>query len=341
MIRALLFVLCLAFLCTESAPAQVAVHPERLEVVVPEGQTASQFVTITNTGSQARTFCLDFDRPAERSAFGCGPAGEEMFRVGRDDLPVSYWDPYSVTTTPDGRVFVSEYVGHRRTFELRPDLTYVDHFPQPRVSELGTSIVTGITHNDDTGTLWWTHWEQQGLDIRRIMLIEGDLDGVVTGRRIVLPRVPGQGPFPYGFGTGTRYEPALKRYYYHDENNQTIWAVDTLGQPIDGYPVTQTAYPNGELSRGPNLVTDGRDPLSVRLEVPIVLNGHNVITRLAVVTPDGRPTFQETPLPFPRPGGSPSESMDGVAARSRIDPNGVIYVPYSDFGGRGHTVHAL
>src|SRR5690554_6752278 len=185
-----------------SAPvrAQLTVEPESLHVVAEQHATETRTVRtvrLTNTGNAALTFCLSFDRPLQRfsgslrlsdDALGeaCGPYGEVLALVDREAVPATFWDPYGLAMTPDGRLFVAEYSNFPlQSYELTPALEFVRSFPQPEVEEVANNAVTtGVTYRSDTETLWWLNVEDSGFTVIRALLLEGDLDGVPTGRRI-------------------------------------------------------------------------------------------------------------------------------------------------------------
>ena len=116
--------------------------------------------------------------------------------MDREGLPGCCADPYGSTMTPDGRLFAAEGNGGR-TIELDAALNVVRVFDHPEVAELAPFPATGgVAYNADTETLWWLNIEAQGFTLHRALLLEGDLDGVPTGRRIELP-VADTAPPPY------------------------------------------------------------------------------------------------------------------------------------------------
>ena len=84
-----------------------------------------------------------------------------------------------------------------RTFELTPRLEVVRSFVHPTLNEAVFSFPTtsGITYNPDTASVWWMNVEFDRIGsfpvVVRVLLLEGDLDGVATGRRIEVPFVGG------------------------------------------------------------------------------------------------------------------------------------------------------
>jgi len=317
-----------------SAPAwsQVTTAPDSLRVTLPQGQEATLAVTLSNAGAAAILFCLDFDRPLQREnwsslGLGCGVPGELLDVFDEGDLGDN-WDPYGITMTPDGRIFVAEY-GRGSTYEFTAALTYVREFQHPRVAELAPFPVTvGVTHNEDTNTLWWTNAEESGSGLHRVLLLEGTFDGVATGRRIELP-IPPVGPPPTntGYPVGAAYDAATKRFYYADALRDELWAVDTLGVVVAGYPVTLAAYPAGRLGNDVD-VHGGSEggPEGVRIEVAVGLLFDLQYDRIVVTDPSGSDLGVETPLTTLTGG---SGGPKGASVRSLLDPNSVMYVPFS------------
>jgi hypothetical protein len=331
-----------ALLLAGAAPAraQVTAAPESLRVVLPQGQEATVSVTITNGGAAPVPFCLDFDRPLQRSAsgslgVGCSPPGEVLAVFDEANLGGN-WDPHGITMTPDGRVFLAEYA-RGETFEFTADLELVSHFPHPSVNELGPFPRTdGVTYNADTGTLWWTNAEVSGLELHRIMLLEGTLGGKPTGRRIELPIPPGPPPTNSGYPKGAAYDPAAARFYYVDGVRQELWAVDTLGVVPPGYPVRLARYPSAYVGNGVDAHGAGGGVEGVRLEVLVGLQFDNQYDRVVVTDAAGRNLGAETPLTaLTSAQGGPA----GSSVRSRVDPNGVVYVPY--FADQNYGVAAV
>jgi len=231
-------------------------------------------------------------------------------------------------------VFVAEQVGALRPYELTADLAYVSRFQSPTVAELAIPYTVGVTYNTDTGTLWWTNAEVDGFDIRRILLLEGTLEGVATGRRIEIP-VPPTGPPPSnsGYPKGASYDPATRRYYYVDGLRNELWAIDTLGVVAPGYPRLVDAYPSAYLGNAVDALGGAAGgPEGVRLEIPLGLVIDNDYDRVVVTDSVGTNLAQETTLAamwaegwFPV----------GSTARSRLDPNGVMYATFTGGGPEG------
>jgi hypothetical protein len=142
--------------------------------------------------------------------------------------------------------------------------------------------------------------------------------------------VPEPGPPPYNTGApvGATYDPATGRFYYVDALLDNVWAADTTGAVLPGYPRTLAARPGAYLGNSADAhggadPAEGGDPAGVRIEV---LAGPVDTEYDAVVVTDevGRDFGVETPLPvFPGNG-----YARGWSARSRWDPNGLMYATY-------------
>ncbi len=107
--------------------AQPTVEPQSLSVSLPQYETVTRTVTVTNTGSNGLTFCVTFDRSLQRdgltlrlneelSGTACGEYGEVLYRLDDEDVDESGWGPSYITMTPDGRVFTHQSGGLNRTF---------------------------------------------------------------------------------------------------------------------------------------------------------------------------------------------------------------------------------
>jgi hypothetical protein len=324
------YALVLLILLCAPATAQIHVEPDSLVATLRAGETVTLYVRMTSASAQS--YCLDFDRPLQRSMAGCGPPGELLFVVDRAAIGHA-WRPYGTTMLPDGRVFVSDYAAAQRTYELDQNLNYVRHFQHPTVAQLASFPETlGVTYNSDTGTLWWTNLEAQGHTVRRTMLLEGDLNGVPTGRRIILPLIPANPPWNYGAAAGTTYDAATKRYYYIEHGNNTLSAVDTLGQMVEGYPVQQDHYPSVNLVNGMDAHAGEAGEEGLRAELLFSLPGSQ---RRRIMTTDARGHYLgEFPLPVVYDN-STGPGAQGSPLRSRTDPNGIMYIPFVDFDNAG------
>ncbi len=335
-----------------AAYAQLAVEPSALSAAVPQGETATRTVTLTNTGSKALAFCLNFDRPLQRaeglarlsdSALGsaCGAYGEVLLSIDRSGLPGCCASPYGLTMTPDGRLFAAE--SHTDlTYELDAALGYVRMFEHPMVAELEPfPATTGLTYNPDTETLWWLNIESGGSAVYRALLLEGELDGTPTGRRVELPiGAPDVPPDGRALPVGLAYDAARGRFYYTDIRSETIWAVDTLGLVAAGYPVTLEVYPDISLGFGLDAHSTNEDAVGIRFEVGTNIPGLPRVRR--IVTAGG---FGEDPAPAPAEplvtplnlplAGTEDGGMGGEPVRSRLDPNGVLFFPWGDFDNSG------
>jgi hypothetical protein len=322
-----------ALLLSAPAAAQLHVEPDSLVATLRAGETVTLYLRMTSPGAQS--YCLDFDRPLQRSMAGCGPPGELLSVVDRAAIGHT-WGPYGTTMTPDGRLFVANIYssgGQYLTYELDQNLNYVRHFRHPTVAQLASFPETlGVTYNSDTGTLWWTNHEAQGHTVRRTMLLEGDLNGVPTGRRIIMPLIPASPPWNYGVAVGTTYDAATKRYYYVDMVHHVICAVDTVGQMVEGYPVQQDHYPSVYLANGMDAHAGEAGEEGLRAELLFILPGN---PRRRIMTTDARGHYLgEFPLP-PAYDASSGPGAQGSPLRSRTDPNGIMYIPFVDFGNSG------
>jgi DNA-binding beta-propeller fold protein YncE len=301
---------------------------------VPQGQESAEPILLSTSATET-PYCLDFDVPLQRAVTtdigaGCASPGELLAWVDQAGIGFN-WNPYSIAMTADGRVFAAEF--GLRTYELTQALGYVTRFRTPTVAELTPfASVVGIAYNEDTETLWWTNAEVDGFDVRRILLLEGTLSGVPTGRRIEVP-IPPTGPPPVNTGhpVGAAYDPATQRYYYLDALRDELWAIDTLGVVETGYPRTLEAYPSAYLGNAGLDAFGGAagGPEGVRIEVPVGLFLDNDYDRVVLTDSNGSNLAQETSLAAMWAQGF----YPNAAVRSRLDPNGVMYVTFS--GGPG------
>jgi len=333
-----------------AAWAQLAVEPETVAVSVAQGETAMRTLMLTNTGSAALVFCLSFERPLQRTgstarlsadALGgaCGSYGEVLALVDTSAIEAPSWNPYGLTMTPEGRLFTAEVVGFpRETYELTPSLEVVRAFEHPVVEEVDGAATGGVTYDAATGTLWWLNVEGGGFTVERALLVEGDLDGMPTGRRIEIP-VAETAPPPAETGApgGLSYDPVQQHFFFIDSANETIWVVGTLGSAVEGYPVLMEAYPGVSLGRGLNALPTS-EPEGLRIELTISPPGPPP-PRLVVVGRYGEDTAPgaeplETPLLDPLTGTNDGD-IGGEAVRSVLDPNGVLYYPWSEFQNAG------
>ena len=371
-----LLILTLAALLGGTARAQLATDPAGLSVTVPQHETATRTVTLTNTSDAPLAFCVTFDRPLQRvagqtrlasAAAGggapCGPYGEVLHRYDEEDLEndteFGGWGPYSIVMTPDGRLFTAESGGLDRTFELTPELQYVGAFVHPIVAEFEPFPSSpGVTHDpegasgdgSDDGTLWWINVERTGGGnsiTRRILLLEGDFDGTPTGRRIEI--VPPDEPLADFKVAGLSYDVATDRFYFlgvsgdsQDPANWRFWAVGRDGNVPEGYPFRPEPYPDG-LVLGPDAHggaaggpggTPGAE--GIRLEAGVFVPFGPGFDRIVVVDRWGNSQGHEleTPVPPDLFEGN-GAGIQGNPLRSRIDPNGVMYMTFVNFDTAG------
>ena len=350
------------------ANAQITVEPQSLSAMVEQYATETRTVTLTNDSAEALTFCLSFDRPLQRSAgtlrladeaaaiagAPCGPYGEVLHRIDRDDVDESGWLPFGLAMTPDGRLFMSSISLLHRTFELTLDLEYVRFFEHPFVDEVGLRDDTqGITFDPEGsvegGSLWWLNLESSGNeDLRRALLLEGDLDGNATGRRIEIP-VEHEGTAVWS--TGLSYDAATGLFYYVgflSDGNPTatnrLWAVNRDGVVPEGYPRPQTAYPGRTMGRGVDAhggEEGGAEGVRIETAIQRAPPAYH-FDRVVVLDRwgEGLGAELETPVPAeilgPESGGIQANPL-----RSRLDPNGVMYMTFRGFGNEWNGVVAV
>src|SRR5690606_31825681 len=142
---------------------------------------------------------------------------------------------------------------------------------------------------------------------------------------------------------GLSYDPATDLFYFLGvsdidiSSTRMLWAVGREGALADGYPLRPGPYPPPALISSPDAhggAAGGAD--GVRVEYGAYPQGSLGYDRIAVVDRWGNDegTELETPVPdelFEAAGW-------GVRAnplRSRIDPNGVMYMTFTNFESRG------
>ncbi len=337
--------------------AQLVIEPQSIEVMVPQEETVTQTVTLTNAGAEPLTFCVSFERPLQRAegetrlvegaASGgtpCGEYGEVLHYFDEEDFGAG-WGPVGVVMTPEGRLFTSEVSFLHRTFEFTHDLTLIRSFEHPTVAELVPFPATrGVGYDTESGTLWWMNFERQGGSqggTRRVLLLEGDLDGVPTGRRIQV--APPDDPIDSFDPGGLAYDVATDRFYFlgilgdrQNPDNWRLWAVDRAGTVPEGYPVRPEPYSEGVFN-----IIDAHGgaeggPEGVRVEYGAFPLGAPGNDRIAVVDRWGNSEGEalETPVPsvLLEAGGA---GPNGNPLRSRTDPNGVMYMTFTNFDHTG------
>ena len=342
------------------ALAQLTVEPTSLTVEVEQYATATQTVRLKNMGTETLTFCLSFDRPLQRDgsvlwlskqigSMACGEYGEILYRYDGDnfenDTGGRLPSLYSVTMTPDGRLFTNESGGLNRTFEFTPELEFLRSFEHPHVAEYTPfNSTNGITHEVASGTLWWMNTEREGGQgglTRRVLLLEGSLDGEETGNRIEI--LSQEVPLEFR-AIGLSYDFSRNLFFFtgilgNGDNpaNWALWAVDREGTLADGYPLRPEPYPPPALIGRPD--THGGDEEGadgVRIEYGAYPWGSLGYDRVVVVDRWGvdEGTELETPVPDVLFDGG-GAGINGNPLRSRIDPNGVMYVTFRNFESRG------
>ena len=322
---------------------------------MPQHETVTRTVTLTNTGGATLSFCVTFERPLQREGSAlrfarrreapCGEYGEILHRVDDDDITQWWGRPGGFTMTPEGRLFVE---ADHRTFEFTNDLQLIRSFEHPCVAELTPFCATwGVTYDSKSQTLWWMNGESTYIGnqnvIRRILALEGDLDGVPTGRQINLipPDTPHQ---RFGAG-GLSYDPATDLFYFlgiGDVNNthdtRAVWAVDRNGGFAEEYPIRPEPYPPPALIASPDVHGGAEgEAEGVRMEYAVYPTAEELgYDRVVVVDRWGNDLGRalETPVPdelFEAAGWG----VNGTPLRSRTDPNGMMYIGFANFDHRG------
>jgi len=248
--------------------------------------------------------------------------------------------------TPDGRLFTHESGGLNRTFERTPDLQLVRLFEHPHVGEHTPFNGTwGLTYDTENGTLWWMNGERTGgsnAETRRILLLEGGLDGEETGHRIEI--VPPDTPLEHFGAGGLSYNPATDLFYFlgisdrNDFSTSALWAVDRAGLLAEGYPLRPEPYPLPALFGKPDThggAEGGAEDVRIEFAVfpSVSAPGYD---RVVVVDRWGNSEGEalETPVPDVLFEGW-GAGVNSNPLRSRIDPNGVMYMTFVNFEGRG------
>ncbi len=310
--------------------AQVTVSPAVVEASLPAGQRGEISLTVKNEG----------DAPVDLFAV---PLPEEGVPVDVGELlfstePGVIGDPYDLAMTSEGRLFVARYGGGRGyTWEFTPALDSLRIFENPRVDN--SSFTTGIAWmppddappGHEEGTLWWmdvaVDCDLPHCTVENTLLIEGDLDGHVTGRTIELVTGPGySGPgitYDRGVSFGHEYDAAERLFYYLDTINEDIYAIDLGGEVAQGFPVPETDYDEGaQMSLGGNSL----DISPGYAEMTVTLPQEEREMRVVVTDRQGRNTGVETPLDLLRAPDGVGDVVDveGVL-RSRLDPS-VMYL---------------
>ena len=356
----------LAALLGGPARAQLTVEPASLSATVPQHETTTLTVTLTNTGDTNLTFCVTFDRPLQRvagrfrladnaagGATPCGEYGEVLYYLGEDDVDEPGWSPYGITMTPEGRLFTSSSSGLHRTFELTAELEYVGSFEHPHVAELEPFPATlGVTYDPEGGSgkgngegaLWWMNIERTGgsnARTRRVLLLEGDLSGQPTDQQVEF--VPPDEPLADFYGGGLSYDPATDSFFFlgisgerEDIENWRLWAVDRAGGVPEGYPLRPEPYPAFTFGVPSAHGGAAGGPEGVRIEYGVHPTDALGNDRVVVVDRWGNSqgAALETPVPpdlFEGNGGG----IRGNPLRSRIDPNGVMYMTFVNFDDAG------
>jgi hypothetical protein len=321
-----------AVLTPAAASGQVIVSADSVRVTLAQGSETLVTLDVGSTAPTAFPICIDVMRtgqvhhPPGSLGAGCGPPGEMLLlrRSTGGDWPLAP-APVSLAMVPDGTLYVAD-AGNEHTYVYTSELDFITLFEHPVVEVMAPHSTTyGLTYNRDTDTLWWLNREVSQSTTWRVLLLEGDRNGIATGRRIELPVSDADppGPSTNGLPSAASYDPAEKRYYFLDVLHELLWAVDTLGVTVPGFPMGLQGYPSAGFINGLDVHggEDG-DRNEVRLELPVYLPGEPIWRRVVVTDPDGGDLGLETMLP-PLPW--PDANLSGKALRSRVDPNGVMY----------------
>jgi hypothetical protein len=315
--------------------AQVSVVPAAVEASVPSGQQAMATLTVGNASTDLLSFALSL-APAPSADNPPSEPGEVLF-TSEETASL----PSGITMTPEGRLFVERGGGGaRETLEFSAELDFVREFEHPFFPVPG-SATGGITYRPDAGTLWWLDIIRDCMGstctVEQVLLLEGDFDGEATGRELAVPWADGIGECGSRSAIPTRpaYAADTGRFFWLDNGNDTIWAMDTTGVVIDGYPVSQTDYAGVPQPDNPGgcLVNSGLDAHALGGE-PILetVTGYPLVhprnRQYTVVVLDrwGRNRGAETPLfDLPTPDGFGVVRWIADVVRSQLDPS-VLYL---------------
>ncbi len=338
-----------------SAPAvaQVAVSPGTVSVTLAQGDTARVALTVANVGADTAAFALSL-APVPQAGDPPEPPGTFLFSSAPG---AAVFDPADLTMTPEGRLFAAGPGGRSETGEYTPALELVREFEHPTTTFLSGTL--GVAYDPDTGRLWWL--DVQGAPTERAALLEGDLDGMATGRRLDVPfadtalcaKTVGR-PAYLAYAQAPQAPEAPPRFYYLDNKDITVWAMDTLGAVVDGYPVAMTDYARKPSPFNPKgcLISSGLDAHALGGEPVLeVVTGYPFIhprnrAYTAVVTDrEGRNRGAETPLfALPTPDGFAEVVTLYGGVRSRLDPSllylSVVTGTFGDFRDWVYAVRA-
>ena len=317
------------------AVGQVVVSPASVEVSLAAGERGEAEAVVTNEGAVAVDL---FAVPMPE-----GGMPEDVGEVLLASTEAN--DPYGLAMTPGGRIFAADYSGHR-TWEYTLELGRLPFFEHPHAGNnsrtLGLAWMPPEHTGHPEGTLWWmdTDADCSGSHCTVVgtLLIEGDLDGNVTGRTIELVTGPGiPGPISYDRGLPTKlaYDAegadGAGLFYYLDGFNDALYAITVDGEVAESYPVDLIDFDSegggdiGFLEAGLNAVRGADGELY--LDLGVVLPGEQYgDARVAVTDRWGRATGAETPLTRLEPPdgqGGLIRAMDVL--RSRLDPS-VMYL---------------
>ncbi|MDX1530829.1 MAG: hypothetical protein R3362_04820 [Rhodothermales bacterium] len=329
--------LLLAFVPVTSA--QVTVGPDTLRLSLPTGAETEATLAVTNEGSGTLAL-YGVPLPADGLT---GTPGEMLLA----SAPGAAYDPYDLTSTDDGRLFVAEYQGgiEPETQEYSPDLALVGAFPHP---EVGSDSFTGAVawmppghapEGHPEGTLWWldraSSFAGGTWRLEHALLLEGALDGTPTGCAIDITHAvgPGASNWDSGIPTGLAFDDEAAGgaglFYYIDAINEDIWAVGIDGTVAAGYPIPLSDYDPGtplSMAEAGLDASRGEDG-GAYFDLPLALPGEGAYSRVVVTDRFGRNTGAETPLTLLEPpdGAGQITRPEGVV-RSRLDPS-VLCLP--------------
>ncbi|MEM1089687.1 MAG: Ig-like domain-containing protein [Pseudomonadota bacterium] len=209
--------------------------------------------------------------------------------------PYPEGSPLGITMSPEGDIWVADLFSGN-TVRYNSSLFIEETIQHP---SFGTT--TGVAFDSSTNTLWW-------LDADFPAMVQGDLDGNFLNF-FIPPTSPG------GLITGVEYDATLDAFFYIDIVTDDIYAVDRLGNLLPGYPVPQTS-----LDTGAGLFGNGLDVIEGKLDVLVGEISAGQVTQSEITDIFGTSLGVNTPLTA-----IPDDFINDLV-RSRLDPNGVVYV---------------
>ena len=300
-------------------------------VSVPADQTVPSALEVENTGEAPLTFLrvlepalssftIPVPRPAEALGEATVPASLDAFlhaarsaretatatRVSDGDslfaiiLPDAGSTASAITQIPGGRILVADANNGGPTYVIRRDLSAIDAILDGFVDGSNGQVL-GLTYDDKNETLWYATTGGEVFEATFGEAIEP------TGRSFTVDFSPG----------GLAYSPELDAFFMSERNSSLIYAVDSEGEVLPGYPV-ETPGRGGLVPTF--CVTDG---------VLEVLSDNRIYTQ---VDQFGNlfAESEEVEVSLARLGGA--QRINGFF-RSRRDPDGVIYYLTRPGGG--------